>query len=110
MYKIRITTTVEQIDFDGRVLFTATDSIDENFKEVGCESPQFGVGMSGMIWHDSVPLCPHIMGYFRTDIPPEEHQTIASECEECGPVSASPPPQYFGKRPGFGLSAHSPNL
>lgn len=30
MYKIRITTTVEQVDFDGRVLFSVTDSIDES--------------------------------------------------------------------------------
>lgn len=30
MYKIRITTTVEQVDFDGRILFSVTDSIDES--------------------------------------------------------------------------------
>lgn len=27
-YKIRVTTTVEQLDFDGRVLFSVTDTTD----------------------------------------------------------------------------------
>jgi hypothetical protein len=29
MYKVRVTTTVEQINHDGRVLFSVTDSVDE---------------------------------------------------------------------------------
>lgn len=29
MYKLRVTTTVEQIDHNGRVLFSVTDSVDE---------------------------------------------------------------------------------
>jgi hypothetical protein len=29
-YKIRITTTVEQIDWDGRVLFSTTDTVDRS--------------------------------------------------------------------------------
>jgi hypothetical protein len=30
MYTLRITTTVEQLDFDGRVMFMVTDSTKEN--------------------------------------------------------------------------------
>lgn len=58
--------------------------------------------MSAMILYESVALCPHILGYFRNDIPPEEHQVISGECDECGPVEAHAPPPRT-ERPGFGI-------
>lgn len=58
--------------------------------------------MSDAIYHESVALCPHIMGYFRNDIPPEEHQILTGECDECGPVSATAPRPRI-ERPGFGF-------
>jgi hypothetical protein len=62
------------------------------------------VARSTVLMHTSVPLCPHIIGYFRNDIPPEEHQIITAECEECGPVTATAPRPRIG-RPGFGITA-----
>lgn len=47
MYKIRVTTTVEQIDHDGRVLFSATDTED-----------------GSSIWGDNQVSIP--LGYVRT--------------------------------------------
>lgn len=52
MYKIRVTTTVEQIDYDGRVLFSVTDTVDESSLGHGGDYPDqgaaFGRGMTAL--------------------------------------------------------------
>jgi hypothetical protein len=52
MYKIRITTTVEQLDHDGRVLFSVTDTVDESSLGHGGDLPDqgaaFGRGMTSL--------------------------------------------------------------
>ena len=55
---------------------------------------------SDPISHVSVSLCPHIVGFYRDDIPPEDHIILTAECAVCGTVTATPPHPRPG-RPGF---------
>lgn len=63
MYKIRVTTTVEQIDHDGRVLFGITDTVDESSLGHGGNSPDqgaaFGRGMTTLSYRMAVVMREH---------------------------------------------------
>lgn len=52
MYKVRVTTTYEQIDHDGRVLFGVTDTVDESSLGHGGDYPDrgaaFGRGLTAL--------------------------------------------------------------